>query len=52
MPLEKSAINQKSIFEAQKEKYVDTGEKVSILNSFPIFLYDYLKPKSTGAPLS
>lgn len=46
VPLEKSAINQKNIFEAQKEKYVDTGEKVSILNSFPIFLYDYLKPKS------
>ena len=36
-------INQKSIFEAQKDKYVNTDEMVSILNSFPIFLYDYLK---------
>ena len=32
-----------SIFEAQKDKYVNTDEMVSILNSFPIFLYDYLK---------
>jgi len=43
IPPEKSTINQKSIFEAQKEKYVNTDERVSILNSFPIFLYDYLK---------
>ena len=43
IPLEKSIINQKSIFEAQKEKYVDSNEMVSILNSFPIFLYDYFK---------
>ena len=43
IPPEKSTINQKSIFEAQKDKYVNTDEMVSILNSFPIFLYDYLK---------
>ena len=43
IPSEKSTINQKSIFEAQKDKYVNTDEMVSILNSFPIFLYDYLK---------
>ncbi len=43
MPSEKSAINQKNIFTAQKSKYVDTDECVSILNSFPIFLYEYLK---------
>lgn len=43
MPLEKLVINQKSIFEAQRMKYVDTEKTVSILNSFPIFLYDYLK---------
>ena len=43
MPLEKSTVNQKSIFEAQRGQYVDTDERVSILNSFPIFLYEYLK---------
>lgn len=31
------------MFEAQKSKYVDINESVAILNSFPIFLYDYLK---------
>lgn len=41
--LRKSTINQKDIFEAQKSKYVDINESVAILNSFPIFLYDYLK---------
>lgn len=43
LPLRKSTINQKDIFEAQKSKYVDINESVAILNSFPIFLYDYLK---------
>lgn len=43
MPSEKSIIDQKSIFEAQKEKYVNPNDMVSILNSFPIFLYEYLK---------
>lgn len=43
LPLWKSTINQKDIFEAQKSKYVDINESVAILNSFPIFLYDYLK---------
>ncbi len=43
MTLQKSTINQKDIFETQKSKYVEIDESVSILNSFPIFLYDYLK---------
>lgn len=43
MPLEKSIVNQKNIFDAQKSNYVDKEERVAILNSFPIFLYEYLK---------
>ena len=43
MPLHKAIINQHAIFEAQKSNYVDVDESVAILNSFPLFLYDYLK---------
>jgi len=44
LPADKSEIQQNLIFEAQLLKYVLTDEcKVSILNSFPIFLYEYLK---------
>lgn len=43
MPITKSAINQVFIFEAQRAKYVERSGSVSILNSFPIFIYEYLK---------
>ncbi len=43
IPKNKFEINQMSIFRSQKEKYVDKTERVSVLNSFPIFLYDYFK---------
>jgi len=44
VPASKDDILQDKIFEAQVEKYVGTAEcKVSILNAFPIFLYDYFK---------
>ena len=43
IPLNKIDINQISIFEAQKTKYVNPFESVSILNSFPICLFDYFK---------
>lgn len=36
-------ISQEHIFNAQKTKFVRPSESVSILNSFPIFLYDYFK---------
>lgn len=38
-------INQLSIFEGQKRKYVDVNESVAVLNSFPIFLYEYFGDK-------
>ena len=43
MPQEKAKINQAAIFKEQKTKYVDVNESVAILNSFPIFIYEYLK---------
>ena len=43
IPEHKEDINQNAIFEAQKSKYVDVNMDVSILNSFPIFIYDYLE---------
>ena len=42
-PDDKEDINQSSIFKAQRKKYVCTNKEVAILNSFPIFIYDYLK---------
>ena len=43
MPTRKDDVSQEKIFAAQKEKYVDTDDSVAILNSFPIFLFEYLK---------
>ena len=43
MPTEKSIINQMAIFEAQRSKFVEPSDSVSILNSFPIFVYEYLR---------
>ena len=43
MPKNKEDINQRIIFDVQKNKYVVPEEKVAILNSFPIFIYEYMK---------
>lgn len=44
MPEKKEAVGQKLIFENQVEKYVhQTDCRVSILNAFPLFLYEYFK---------
>lgn len=43
MPAHKSDINQLIIFLNQKSKYVDANNSVSVLNAFPIFIYDYMK---------
>lgn len=43
LPQRKDEIEQSLIFDAQKNKYVNPNNEVSILNSFPIFLYDYFK---------
>lgn len=38
----KDKINQQNIFNGQIEKYLPGG-KIAILNSFPLFLYEYLR---------
>lgn len=42
-PEQKEDIAQGRIFESQLAKYVEVGESVAILNSFPIFVYEYLR---------
>lgn len=43
MPTDKSTINQLSLFNSQLSRYVVPSENIAILNSFPIFIYEYLK---------
>lgn len=43
MPENKSSVNQSALFLAQKTKYVAPKNQVSILNSFPLFIFDYLR---------
>lgn len=43
MPTEKPAINQLSVFKNQVAQYVKPSEQVAILNSFPLFIYEYMK---------
>ena len=42
-PASKNDICQGQIFDAQKTKFVRPSESVSVLSSFPIFIYDYFK---------
>lgn len=41
IPTEKECVNQNNIFESQMKKYIEPSDSVSILNSFPLFLYEY-----------
>ena len=43
MPAEKADISQQAIFERQVLLYVKPGDSVAILNSFPVFIYEYMK---------
>ena len=43
MPKEKSVVNQLSIFETQLLLHVKPNRSVAVLNSFPIFIYEYMK---------
>ena len=43
LPTNKLDINQLSIFEKQLLLYINTNNSVAILNSFPIFLFEYFK---------
>ncbi len=43
LPAKKEAVSQPRIFESQCLKYLRVGEKIAILNGFPLFLFDYFK---------
>ena len=43
MPVNKSMVNQLSIFDGQVAHFVTPKSMVAILNSFPIFIYEYMK---------
>lgn len=43
LPQIKNSVNQNIIFKNQLLKYIIPRETVSILNSFPLFLYEYFK---------
>ena len=43
MPAEKSVISQQSLFCSQVAKYVMPSGSVAVLNSFLIFIYEYMK---------
>ena len=42
-PTHKSAVSQKKMLDSQLEKFVMPKNEVSILNAFPLFLYEYFK---------
>ena len=42
MPVSKEDVSQQQVFMHQINLY-DDSESIAILNSFPLFLYDYLK---------
>ena len=41
--MDKDAVAQPRIFEAQCEKYLCNEEKIAVLNGFPLFLFEYFK---------
>ena len=43
LPENKEDIAQDKLFDAQKSNYVEVNDSVAILNSFPIFLFEYLR---------
>lgn len=49
VPKQKSKVDQLSIFESQLQKFVNKDPcSVSVLSSFSLFLYEYLKPEVIG----
>ena len=42
MPVSKEDVSQQQVFAHQINTY-DKNKSIAILNSFPLFLYDYLK---------
>ena len=43
MPVDKKAVSQERIFDAQCRMYLCDGERIAILNGFPLFLFDYFR---------
>lgn len=43
MPTMKEVVSQSNVFKAQCEKYLSNGERIAVLNGFPLFLYEYFK---------
>ncbi|MCR5218407.1 MAG: hypothetical protein K6D58_07000, partial [Treponema sp.] len=43
LPKNKEAVSQDKIYKAELEKYVLPNNEVSILNAFPLFLFEYFK---------
>ena len=43
IPVDKNDINQDRLFHMQISKYVSSKKEIAILNSFPVFLFEYLK---------
>ena len=43
MPLNKEIVAQPRIFMAQCENYLSDGERIAVLNGFPLFLFEYFK---------
>lgn len=42
IPSEKDAINQRTLFDKQIEKYVAPKHEVAVLNAFPLFWFEYI----------
>ena len=43
MPLNKEIVAQPRVFMAQCEYYLSDGERIAVLNGFPLFLFEYFK---------
>ena len=43
LPEDKEAVSQQKIYDAQLSKYLTVDDSVAILNSFPLFLFEYFK---------
>lgn len=43
LPTIKEIVSQSNVFKAQCEKYLCNGERIAVLNGFPLFLYEYFK---------
>lgn len=45
IPSSKDTIAQQKIFDAEKDKYIDLHDEVSVLCGLPLFVFDYLRPE-------